>query len=235
MLSRQHCAMLDKTVVRLLRALMRGAASRQDVEGQCIALSNNQVFRYWQLVRTADELRTRRLRMYQSWVREPRHHTQALGAVLGTTKLEVTAGLSRLSESGVVEESATPWARQMWEDLVAVGRLDDMIGWFESLEGSLAPLFAEGSWQSEEFLRFDPQVDRRSVFAVAVSPFPAGPGASCASSSSSEGGFEHFACHEEMCDRSFATFRQLAVHIRTVHDQCDWLYNMVVTNQCPWC
>eukprot|EP00959_Pyramimonas_sp_CCMP1952_P137870 2885686-Pyramimonas_sp.AAC.1 len=64
------------------------------------------------------ELRTRRSKWLQSMVRHPQEHAHVLGALRGQVKCESEP---KDCVGGVVQASANPWLRQLWEDAQALG------------------------------------------------------------------------------------------------------------------
>ena len=73
----------------------------------------------------ADELRIRRLKLWQTVARDPKEAVQVLAAVFGTTKIEEQLGINRLAADGTLGDEPTPWALQLREDLERMSCFED--------------------------------------------------------------------------------------------------------------
>ena len=119
---------LDKIRVGFLRRLMRGAATKNitDDEGNIIghrACKPAAVFLFWRLAPSDLTLSSRRIRMFQTWSKEPLHHKQILAAYFGQLPEEPLPTIDTLT--GSLTSYANPWAKQLLADLRLLSEASD--------------------------------------------------------------------------------------------------------------
>eukprot|EP00959_Pyramimonas_sp_CCMP1952_P182394 3813903-Pyramimonas_sp.AAC.1 len=120
---------------------------------------------------TTTELRVRRLRQYQRWLRAPDRHPQELAVMFGELPLEPTP---TLDDEGSVATDANPYAQRFVEDvetlLTAAGD-DELREDLQTAKGSLnvAALFFNDDLR-ERYLVHDPGMLRAQARAVAIPP-----------------------------------------------------------------
>ena len=113
---------MDRHLVRWLRALLHGKAKSVDAQGRIRSLTNEQVWKKWKLVPCRVEMLTRRLRWYQSWARRRDNSTrQIFLAVFGVYDFEAepTVALGHLTRT------ANPWAMRFTEDMEELASICD--------------------------------------------------------------------------------------------------------------
>ncbi len=78
-----HYEAMDAKKAKLLRFIIEGKETTRKNDGEVTqSMTTAQVFPHWKLSDAKHELTTRRIRWYQGWARRPKHHVQALAAVL---------------------------------------------------------------------------------------------------------------------------------------------------------
>eukprot|EP00959_Pyramimonas_sp_CCMP1952_P474113 9502896-Pyramimonas_sp.AAC.1 len=101
-LNKTHTDIIDSTLAKLLRSLAEGKLSWKNEDGETRCSSTKEVFKYWQFSDSATTLRIRRLRMYQTWAKNPVEHCGALSAVFGDSRLDELQKKPRLTPAKFV-------------------------------------------------------------------------------------------------------------------------------------
>ena len=238
-LSTRQFKHMEKGLVKLLRAAMRGkAAWSEEKEGKEVtrSLTNHQVLKYWRLAPLEVEARVRRFKQYQTWAAAPEHHTQALAAVFGTTRLDEKHNRQRLTE-GRINEASTPWAKQFERDIKEVQDKDFFSEVTYSTAEDMLKIFKDRE-TAEQFML----IDFTQLRAEAWSRKNTGAeGQSDSGSSSEEQGDEQiFHCgyeneKGESCEAKFASERARRMHVRQKHSYRSEVYQLIIANECPFC
>eukprot|EP00959_Pyramimonas_sp_CCMP1952_P381235 7988226-Pyramimonas_sp.AAC.1 len=69
------------------------------------------------------ELRARRIRWYQRWVRNPKQHIAEWGARLGSMRVELANELPIVGGDARLTQAACPWARRFVDDISSLAEL----------------------------------------------------------------------------------------------------------------
>eukprot|EP00959_Pyramimonas_sp_CCMP1952_P003845 81164-Pyramimonas_sp.AAC.1 len=143
------------------------------------ALSDIAVFRRVGVAPARVELRVRRLRQYQRWIRYPERHPQEIGAIFGQLPLEAHP---TLCEQGFLHDSANAYATRFASDvLILIQRseaelLESWLFTGPSAEPRMRlcvrALFMDGDLR-EQLLALGPGLLRAGTKTVAIPP-PAG-------------------------------------------------------------
>ena len=140
------------------------AANRETREGEHItSLTNNEVLKFWRVPPSGQELRLRRLNMYQSWGRQPDHHSQLLVALFGQFSFDLRPQLGFGRPTGF----SSPYVVQMAQDFGSAAALLP----YEAIRDVPANLtsFADAEMM-EEFCAIDMNELRGKAFGVCFPP-----------------------------------------------------------------
>lgn len=158
---------LKKSITGKLRAVMQGrACSDKGDKGHRVALSTGAVLRYFKIAPVHVELFIGRVRMYFSWIREPRRHEHCLAVLFGRYGFESsdTVGPS----DGQLAEGANSFPRRFVDHMREVVRVGEGVEW----SGDLRTFFVDD--RDESFvagvLAVDPRVFRSRFLSAAWAP-----------------------------------------------------------------
>ena len=238
---------LERQVVRYLRAMMRGAAAGREVcnderGGETLryrSMTNDAVLKHWRVAPLFTELRVRRLKWLQTVAADVGGNVQLLAALFG--EIEGAAVLD--DEGRVVRQAASPWARQLEDDILGLAVFDDGACFLELVCVDERPSFAKVLVEFAEDFKY---IDVSTLRAVAMSSSIPPVGVQC------EGGDE--AAHADAgeghtcecmwadgrrCGLGFPTRRSLLAHQRFAdggtHGVRILAHRATVCNQCPAC
>lgn len=230
--NRGDCMALDTQMLKYLRALMKGKACVKAGAGNENAyrsMSNFQVWCFWRLVPTYLEVRIHRLRWYQSIARHPESSKQVSAAFFGRHSFE---SLGPVDAQGRITEEASPWTRQLYEDLKYAGSFEGLSNWWSDLQGRITMVF-KGGELTDDFAAFDMNILRRAYYTGMQGSDEEG-------DAMGEEREKVYVCSADIagsfaCGLQFATKTGLALHLRKAHDAEVVERMLTTTNQCPFC
>ena len=108
LLNEKQEARLERVMVGMLRALLKGRKSIWIQDGSARPPATKEVWDHWHLAPVGHELAVRRLRWAQRMAKRPGEHKQPITALCGRCRIEDLLQVRRVSEQGWPIESSTP-------------------------------------------------------------------------------------------------------------------------------
>lgn len=109
---------LDAVLVPMLRYL--SARRRRAPPEKPVRELPTVVMARWGVAPASVELRTRRLRLYQTWARQQDAHRQEVASVFGDSRIDRDRDVERMEDRRLVCDASTPWAQQYRDDMLAL-------------------------------------------------------------------------------------------------------------------
>jgi hypothetical protein len=160
---------LDSVLATLLRRCMHGKAHTIQDEGLSTEkhhqISNEQVFRTWQLAPMTTEMHVQRLKWWQRLVAKPERNTQVLAAMFGRCEFEHA---DQLDSAGQVLPHANPYAQQFANDVFSLTTLAPY-EWIQECNCSITALFHEPTLKCK-FLNCDFRLLRNASYTACIPP-----------------------------------------------------------------
>lgn len=216
------------------RALMRGAAS-SEVEGARHYKGHMVVHRFLRVASSEVELRIRRLRMWQTILRDIDRYDALLALYFGNGDMVGDV----VDNDGQLLADAHPWARLLHDDLRSLDADDDLASLVEHWGGSAKVFLCDRDFR-DRFCRVDFACLRARFLSQAVPDFAPPPQARDPPLAEEERPFSCRCLVEGggVCGASFPTWRSLSVHMRQTRGGTHGgisARQIVFSNVCPVC
>ena len=151
-LSASDAKAFDSIILALGRRVLCGRATvkSEDADGKVKhkALKDQAVWKLLGLVPIGTELRVRRLKWLQKALQHKEDNVAFFASLFGFPNF-TPASVRSDWEHDDPPLAHSPWVRQIWEDILALHRIDDAINSVESLNDRIGPLLTEKNVQDD--------------------------------------------------------------------------------------